>query len=193
MAESHDIVSDPFTVTFIRIKACQLCRRCDFSTSDFEDLQQGMRLYLLEKAHLFDPARGNLEAFVTKVLSTWVAMELRYRSRDKRRDSHKVLSLERTMVECEGDITMLGNVLLEEDAHRFTQTQPITELEHFELREALEHAMPHVEPQDKAMLIHVAEHGVASAAKAFGVSRRQVDNAMARIRGHFQKAGLGQD
>jgi hypothetical protein len=48
-----------------------------------------MRLYLLEKAHLFDPVRGNLEAFVTNAINTWVGMELRYRERDKRRESYK--------------------------------------------------------------------------------------------------------
>jgi excisionase family DNA binding protein len=33
------------------------------------ELRQGMRLYLLEKAHLFDPERGNLEAFVTHTIA----------------------------------------------------------------------------------------------------------------------------
>jgi len=191
MADSHDVVSDPFTVTLIRIKARQLCRRSDFSRSDYDDLQQDMRLYLLEKAHLFDPDRGNIEAFVTKALRTWVAMRLRYRKREKRRESYKAVSLERTPVEYEGGITSLGAVLLEEDGRRLTRTYPISEIEQFELREAIEHAMGSLEPGDRAMLTHVAEHGVANAARTFGVSRRQVSNAIARARAQFEKAGLG--
>jgi len=191
MAESHDVVSDPFTVTLIRIKARQLCRRSDFSRSDYDDLRQDMRLYLLEKGHLFDPARGNIEAFVTNALRTWVAMRLRYRNREKRRESYKVVSLERTRVECDGDTTTLGAVLLEEDGRRLTQAYPISAVERFELREAIEHAMQGLEPDDRALLIQVAEHGITSTAKSLGVSWRQVDNAMTRIRALFKKAGLG--
>lgn len=191
MAESHDIVSDPFTDTLISIKARQLCRRSDFSRSDYDDICQSMRLYLLEKARLFDPARGNLEAFVTKAINTWVGMELRHRERDKRRESFKAVSLERTPVECDGDITTLGAVLLEEDGRRRTQTYPLPSVEQLELSEAVEHAMQNVQPEDRAILIHAAEHGVASAARAFSRSRRQVLNAMARARVHFEKAGLG--
>ena len=193
MAESHNVVSDPFTVTLIRIKARQLCRRSDFSRSDYDDLRQDMRLYLLEKAHLFDPARGNIEAFVTNALQTWVAMRLRYRSREKRRESYKVVSLEGTRVECDGDITSLGAVLLEEDGRRLTQAHPISEAERFELREAIAHAMQGLEPDDRALLTQVAARGITSTAKSLGVSWRQVDNAMTRIRALFKKAGLGPD
>jgi len=193
MAESHNIVSDPFTVTFIRVKARQLCRRSDFSWSDYEDLQQDMRVYLLEKAHLFDPKRGNVEAFVTRILRTWVAMQLRYRSREKRRDSFKALSLERTRVECDGDITALGIILVEEDGRRLSRYYTLSETERFELREAVDHAMGNLDPRDREILTHVAEHGVASAARAFGVSRRQIDNAVARARAQFEKAGLRPD
>ena len=190
MASSHDVVSNPFTVTIIRAKARQLCRRSDFSRSDYDDLRQDMRLYLIKKARLFDPVRGNIEAFVTKALNTWVAMRLRYHNRDKRRESYKVVSLDRTFVECEGDITTLGKVLLEEDGRRLTQTCPISAVERFELSEAIEHAMQNLEPEDRALLIQVTEHGVTGAAKSLGVSYRQVANAMKRIRGIFKKMGV---
>ena len=188
---AQSIVSDPFTVTLIDIKAHQLCRRSDFSRSDYDDLRQDMRLHLLEKAHLFNPVRGNLEAFVTSALKTWAAMRLRHRGRQKRSESFKAVSLERTPVECDGDITTLGAVLLEEDGHRLTQTDPISPIEHFEMREAIEHAMQGLTPEDRALLANVTEHGITSTAKSLGVSWRQVHNAMARIRRHFEKAGLG--
>jgi len=191
MAESHEIVSDPFTVTLIDIKAHQLCRRSDFSQSDYDDLRQDMRLHLLEKAHLFDPARGNIEAFVTSALKTWAAMRLRYRKRQKRSEEYKAVSLEGTPVECDGDITTLGAVLLEGDGRRLTRTYPISPVEHFELREAIEHAMQGLSPEDRALLAEVTEHGITATAKSRGISWRQVNNAMVRIRRHFERAGLG--
>ena len=191
MAECHEIVSDPFTVNLINIKASQLCRRADFSRSDYDDLRQDMRLHLLEKAHLFDPARGNLEAFVTSALKTWAIMRVRYRKREKRSESYKAVSLERTPVECDGEVTTLGTVLLEEDGGRLTGSYPISAIEQFEMREDVQRVMQHLEPQDRALLAQVAEHGIRAVAKSRGTSWRQVHNEVVRIRRHFEKAGLG--
>ena len=190
MASSHTIVSDPFTVTFIRAKARQLCRRTDFSRSDDEELRQGMRLYLLEKAHLFDPARGNIEAFVTQMIKTWVAMQLRYRNCPKRGESFTAHSLERSPVEQEGQMTTLGNTLLEEDGRRLTQTYPRSDTELLELRDAMAHVMATLDPEDRALLTSVAEIGLKPTARKLGVSWRQVTNALNRIREECEKAGL---
>lgn len=193
MAERHEIVSAPFTVTLIKIKARQMCRRSDFSRSDCEDLQQDMRVHLLEKAHLFDPARGSLEAFVSRTLNNWAAMRMRYRSRQKRCEGLKAVSLERTPVECEGEITTLGAVLLEEDGRRLTATSSISHTEQIEQRDAVDFAMRGLTAEDRALLAQVAEQGITATAEAMGVSWRQVNNAMVRIREHFEKAGLGSD
>ena len=190
MAEGHSVVSDPFTVTFIRVKARQLCRRSDFSPSDCEDLQQGMRAYLLEKAHLFDPARGNMEAFVTEVVRTWVAIHLRYRGREKRRDARRAASLERTHVECDGDVRPLGETILEEEGHRRLQTEFRSDIEQFELREDIRHVLAGLSRDERDLLAHVAEHGMTRTARARGTSRRQIRKAMARIRDAFEQAGL---
>ena len=193
MLSRQEVVSDPFTITLIRIKARQLCRRSDFSRSDYDDLRQDMRLYLIKKAHLFDPVRGNIEAFVTKALNTWVAIQLRYRNSEKRRESYKTVSLERTAVECDGDITTLGKVLLEEDGRRMTQVYGISDAEHFELREAVDQAVQKLGPNDRALLIQVAQQGITRTAKSLGISWRQVNNAMNRIRAIFKKMGLGRN
>lgn len=191
MASSEFIVSAPFTVTFIHFKAAQLCRRSDFSRSDREDLEQSMRLYLLEKAHLFDPTRGNLEAFVTQALKTWVAMELRFRKRGKRSQSYRAVSLEGTPVNCDGDVTSLGEVLLEEDGNRRTQVDSISSLEQFEMRDAIDHAQSKLSPEDQDLLKSIVAHGITATAKARGISWRQVSNAMDRIRQEFESAGFG--
>lgn len=189
-APSQAIVGNPFTITLIRVKARQLCRRSDFSRSDYDELRQGMRLSLLEKAHLFDPARGNIEAFVTQMINTWVAMQLRYRNCPKRGDTYKTISLERTTVVHEGDDIRLGNLLLEKDGDRLTQTDTRSATEQFELREAITHAMAQLSAEDRAILVSVSEIGIKPTARKMGVSWRQVSNAMARIREQFEKAGI---
>lgn len=191
MTANPNVLSTPFTLCIIRYKAGQLCRRSDFSRSDFDELCQGMLLYLLEKAHLFDPERGNLEAFVTNALKTWVAMELRYRNRGKRSESFKAVSLEGTPVQCEGDVTCLGAVLLEADRNRRLQADPLSAIEQFEQREAIEHVMANLSADDRALVASVVESGVTATARMLGISWRQVANALGRIRRVFEKAGLG--
>lgn len=188
---AQKLISDPFVANLIRIRACKLCRRGDFSSSDFDDLRQGMRLHLIEKAHLFDQARGSLEAFVTRILSTWVAGQLRFRNRHKRRASYKAVSLERTAVEYEGHLCPLGSVLLEEDGHRLHGTDRMPELDLFELREGVRHVMASLDPEDQQLLTEVAEHGVAEVARTRQVSRHQITKTLARLRKAFEAAGFG--
>lgn len=190
MASSHDIAFHPFTANAIRIRARRLCRRSDVSRSDIVDIEQDLRCYLLEKSHLFDPDRATLEAFVTNVVNTWMQMRLRHQYRHKRKGAKKAISLQNTYVECDGEITSLGNVLTDADGRRITRTEPMPASEQFELREAIGHVMTTLDPDDRALLEHVVEHGATSAARQRNVSRRQILNALARLRRNFEKSGL---
>lgn len=198
MADRHDVLSDPFTSRLIRIKAAQLCRRTDFSASDYDDLQQSMVVYLLEKRHLFDPARGNVEAFVTNALDSWTKMELRFRGRLKRRGDYTCLSLEGTTVEFNGDADPLDSMLGEADLQRRTHAAGRSAIDDADLRDAVDHAMSGLAPDDQELLRHVAEHGVAATAREWTrrrgrcVSRRQVEKAIRRMRARFEDAGLGE-
>ena len=190
----RSILFDPFTTTFIRIKARQLCSRTDFSLTDDQDLRQEMRLYLIEKAHLFDPERGNMEAFVTQCINSWVGMQLRYRDRSKRSEEYKAVSLERTEVpNDDGELTMLGDLLLEEDGDRRNQTYSLSAIEDFELRDAMEFVLKNLKPRDRKLLKYVAEHGPSGAPQAVGLTRGQVNESLARIREIMEKSGLSNE
>ena len=193
MTVRHAVVTHPFTINFVQIKARQLCRRSDFSRSDDAELQQGMLLYLWKKAHLFDPARGNIEAFVTTALKSWVGMELRRRARLKRRCDYQAVSLERTTIECGGDMDTLQSVISQADLQRRTQQSGRSAIDMIDLREAIIHGMSRLSARERALLLHVAEHGVASAARKRRVQRRKIDEAIAQMRSRFEDAGLGMD
>ena len=187
------ILSDPFTEDFILSKSRQLCRRKDFSRSDCDDLQQSMRLHLMNKAHLFNSKRGNVEAFVTRILTIWAAMAIRRRKCPKHMEAVKALSLEETSVEQDGQNIGLGDSLSEEDGQRRLQTYPISSLEHVEIREAVEFVMGNLSPEERALLTSVAENGVRATAKAMGTSWFLVKKEVKRLRSHFEKAGLGKN
>lgn len=191
MATRHDVVNHPSTAELIKSKARQLCRRTDFSTSDLDECEQEMHIYVWRKSHLYDPARGRVEAFVTIALKSWVGMELRRRHRHKRWNGRPTLSIERTKIECEGVSTPLLEVLDASDGPRHTFRVLPTPLDLLVLQECVRHGLARLTPEQRDLLHHVAEHGVASAAREWSerlgrpFSRRQISNEMARIRLRF--------
>jgi len=186
-----ELLADRFTIDFIRIKARQLCRRSDVSRSDQDDMQQEMRLYLWKKAHLFDPGRGNIEAFVTTAINSWVGMHLRGLDRIKRRGEASAISLERTLIENDGDVTCLGSVITDADRGRRYEAASPDPVESHDLQEAVGHALAQLTGEDRSLLEYISEHGVSAAARTRKVSRRQIYNALERMRSRFEDAGLG--
>ena len=197
MAQGHPVVSDPFTAKLIRIKAAQLCRRSDFSMSDYDDLSQGMVAYLIEKSHLFDPDRGNVEAFVTTAINTFVRMELRFRSRDKRAGNIVAVSLEQTEISSPLGSRALREAATATDGQRRTGSVLADDFEAVDLEDALDHAMSRLNPDDRELIRHVAEHGWSSASREWTermgrpVCRRWIERRLAALRSTFEDAGLG--
>jgi len=193
MAESHPVVSHPYAATLIRIKARQLCRRTDFTRCEVEDLQQSMWAYLIEKAVLYDPARGNLEAFITTLVNTWVGMELRRRSREKRRQAHYNASLDTTMVKHEGDEVPLGATLGEADLLRRLGRQPESQTDRYVVREAILHAVKQLSAEQQELLADVLDSDITTAAERHGVSPSTVRRRLNKMREAFRDAGFNQD
>ena len=197
MADRHTVVSDPFTAKLIRIKAAQLCRRSDFSRSDYDDLRQGMVAYLIEKAHFFDPDRGNIESFVTTAINTFVRMELRFRSQEKRSGNLVAVSLEQTEVGGRDRATALRDAAGERDGCRRTATVTPDAFESVDLTDAVGHAMSRLRAEDRDLVEHVAQHGWSSASREWTrrmgrpICRRWIERRLASLRSAFEDAGLG--
>jgi hypothetical protein len=120
-------------------------------------------------------------------------MELRRRARLKRRCDYQAISLERTTIECDGDTDTLESTISEADLQRRTQQAGLSAIDMIDLREAIAHGMSRLSASERALLLHVAEHGVASAARKRRVQRRKIDDAIAQMRGRFEDSGLGDD
>lgn len=196
MESRHDVVDHPSTAELIKTKARQLCRRTDFSKSDLDECEQEMRIYVWEKSHLYDPVRGNIEAFVTIALRSWIGMELRRRHRHKRWNGRPDLSIDRSMIECDGVPTPLLEVLVVSDGRRHTFRSRPAPLDLLILEERVRHGLAQLTPEERDLLHHVAEHGVARTSREWTrrlcrpFSRRQVGNEMLRIRRKFEDPRL---
>jgi hypothetical protein len=193
MAERHDIVSNPYAQSLIRIKARQLCRRADFNRSDLEDLHQEMRTYLLKVAHHFDPERASMETFIAHAIESCVRMILRGRWRDKRRINRASVSLEGTEIAGEEESTSLWSVLRSEDQARRTGNTEHDLIEEIDRRDAFAHVFSQLSDKKRELVVQVMEHSKAGAARLRGTSRRQIDKELQAMRQMFIDAGLGNE
>ncbi|QKK08447.1 MAG: hypothetical protein HND58_09840 [Planctomycetota bacterium] len=189
----HAIFSHPITAELIRQKARKLARKPGFSRSDEEDLSQGMYLYLWERSRLFDPKRGTIEAFVITAVTSWEGMELRRRRAKKRRDGLHALSLESTMVACDGDLDTLASVLEERDGVRLTGRDPKSLLDELVIRDEYRRVIAQLTKREQKLLRDVIELGVAGTARKRRVSRRRIDRLVAQIRERFAADGESGD
>jgi len=195
--DPYELVTNPCTVELIRIKARKICGLRGFPHRDLEDLEQDMSLYLFGKAHLFDPARGRLEAFVTCALKSWVGMRRRYLKRDKRRLDLDAISLERTMIEADGDQVSLRSVVGGADADRRLGIDRAAEAERIDLADAIGVLWKRLDRHQRTVLLHLAQRGGPDVARILStrfrrrVALRHTKTVIEAIRDLARDSGLG--
>jgi len=199
MSNPQDLVTDPRITEIIKQKADRLCRRSGFSRSDHADIAQAMSQLLIQKLHLFDSARGRLEAFATRVLDSWVGMHLRYRARDKRSIDYSAISLEGTLIDCGGERRPLTDLIGGADLFRRLGVEPSTDGHSSELAEALNLLWERLTARERMVLCHVLRQGAEGAAKRISLRRKRpvtpewVIGVMTLIREKARKLGLGDE
>lgn len=194
MTSRTDIVSHPFAANLIRRKAQQLSRRPGFSRSDEDDLKQGMLLYLWTASRLFNPARGNIEAFIVTAVRSWMDMEVRRRRAEMRFTGVPDTSLDSTLVNCgEGEFSALADLIGTADANRRLGREARDILADLDLREAVARVTSRLTQRELQFMRDVIEGGVAGAARKRRTSRRQILAKLAAIRERFtQKRADGE-
>lgn len=178
--------------TIIRVKAKQLVRRPEFSKSDREDVEQELFLYLLARSSQFDSDRGSVNTFISRVVSTAVAMLVRERRRIKRNggDGVEVESLEKMAEQSDGTVAPLWATLTRADACRRNGSDPLSDAEEFELVEGVASAMDSLPPELQAICKLLLTQNKAEVKRKLNMSRRSFDAAINEIRDRFTEAGL---
>ena len=185
------IVCTDHAQSLIRIKARQLCRRHDFSASEQDDIQQELWLRLVARAHHFNPARGPLNTFIERVVSSGVCTILRQRRRQQRLPWFQALSLEDTMLEIDGTTTPIVQAISAEDLYRRLGTTATDAAKRYEDTVLLNDALRSMSRQLCSLCERLSNGSAHSAARSLNISRRQLRNAIDVIREHLERVGLG--
>ncbi len=180
----HAALTTDCITNLIKFKARHLLRRPEFHGVEMEEVQQELALHVAQRAHLFDPRRGHVVAFITVVVDTAAAIMCRSRGRLKRGAGVLPQSLEGSMLLNEGRKMPLMDLLLEDDLRRRYGGQASSDpRERVDLADGLAHLSP-VLRQIAQLLMN--DGGETSIARDLGMSRRQVRKAIDELRGHFR-------
>ncbi len=192
-APARDAVITAYAKSLIKLKAQQLVRRPGFSRTDQEDLEQQLTLYLLQKAHHFDPTRASVNTFSDRVIRSAVAMILRDRRRLKRAAGFAAQSLDLKIEGADGATVTLGQTLSQTDAGRRTGTASRdSALDHDTVTDVGD-VLKRVPPRLRDIAQRLKHKPPGAVARDLGISRRQIRKAMDELRQRFEDAGLGDD
>ncbi len=188
-ASARDAVLTAYAQSLIRFKARQLTRGLGFSRSDEDDMAQELTAQLLARADLFDPSRASASTFADRVVRSAIATLLRDRRRQKRAAGFTARSLEQTSVAQDHESVSLRDTLELADLARRTGASDDPE-GRAETIAAVVEAVLSLPPDLQDVCQLLMDGPAASVARQLGISRHELGSVIARIRKHFESAGL---
>jgi len=191
MQAPHEVCTE-YARTLIRVKSRQLIRRPGFCRSDLEDVEQDLFLHLFSQARHFDPDRGSLNTFIARVVNSAVAMLVRERGRIKRcpSDDVRVQSLGETVEQSDGPPAPLWMLVSIADLERRTGNTSLSEAERHELSEDVASVISSLPQELQDVCRSLMNRNRTETERELGMSRRNYDTAIQRIREHFAQSGL---
>jgi RNA polymerase sigma factor (sigma-70 family) len=186
---SENILST-YVTALIRVKARQLVRSGQFPRSDEEDLRQELTLRLLQRARRYDPTRAALNTFAERVVCSLVATLLREQRRQKSSIQRSTVSIE-FQCDCSDEgATPLRELLHDADQQRRTGAAVADPLGAAERAEAIHSVVADLPPELRAICQRLMRATATETARELGISRHQVQKAIATLRDRFTATGL---
>lgn len=171
---------ESYAVTKICYQARQLARTHAFHPSDIEDLEQELMLDLLRRLPAFDPSRASRNTFIARVVENRAASLIQAAMAEKRGAQIAHESLHAVSTE-EGDARLaLGNAVAAENGLWAAGDRGWDEA--IELRHDLACVVRRLPPCLAVLCIRLAEETVTEMARATGMSRPAVYDALAEVR-----------
>jgi len=153
------ILDDPDVQEQVDKMARRLQRRCRYSPSDIKDLEQDLRLFLIQNESNYDPSRGSVGGYVNVLLNSYLKMQIRA----------WMIRLWRGR---------LPPSQLSEGLDLDSRVDPGSVLDPVEQRDLLEACVDRLSPQEIRSVLLIVEAGQVRACEALEESRRQIRNLL---------------
>lgn len=179
-----------FAANLIRQKARQLVRRPEFTKSDGPDLQQEMRLRVIEAFPKFNSEVAHWNAFVTAVIERHVATILEYETAEKRFDEDGVESLNTLVADIDGNMVQRAQTIGQEHRDRLTCEKTPAATDISDLRLELERVSAELPPDLREVFEGLKTHTASELARKLGLPRQSLVNRARKLRAIFEEHGL---
>jgi len=167
----------------IRRKAAWLGARPGFTRFDREDIEQELAVRLWQGLKNFNPAKGNVEAFITTVLRHAGNSLLRSRC-SRRRGAHRV----HQPLDEQGRVD--HDYPVGEDPSLLPSSSAGLNEEAFELAHDVAVVLNRLSPELRNLADLLQRRSVTESAQHMGLSRSTVYARIRELRAHFTEAGL---
>ena len=187
---SHQFRLDRAEERFIRWMARQMVGQAGFVRDDVEDIEQDMRLAVLQRLPRFDPAKSRRYTFVSMVVRRCAATLLEHRRTGKRNYGDWVQSLNDSVFEEDGTEIEFHETIATDhrrpgphDRHNGDEFRDLV----LDVQRVVDSLPGYLRPWC-AML---GELDIREASRRFGIPRSKIQRIKAEIRAAFEAAGLG--
>jgi RNA polymerase sigma factor (sigma-70 family) len=179
-----------FAAKMIRQKAKQLVGHFGLMKSDREDIEQELKLALLERFDRFNPNTANWEAFTTMIVDHRIASLIDERWAEKREFCHNVVSLATQVPDTDGEQVELAQQIGGKHQERVTGVSLSDPIAEVELAHDLDVVCAKLPPDLRELVERLKYEPVAQIARDMGVSRRTLRDRVSKLRAHFEADDL---
>ena len=182
-----------FAARFIRHKCRQLVGQLGLTRSDRDDLEQDMRMALIERFEQFDSAVAHWNVFVTTIVEHAVVAILEHRGAEKRGHGLGIATLHTLVNDGEGGYTELAQCVLDDERSNMTGFVPRDPQEVFELSEDLSTVLDRLPPDLREMCERLKTMSITELAREMDVPRRTLRDRLESVRHALRGAGFGEN
>ncbi|MCE5322411.1 hypothetical protein LLG46_03730 [bacterium] len=181
---------DDYAITTIKLKVRQLIKKCGFDTSDRDDLEQEIALHLFEHLQEHNSERGTVKTFIACVVENKARTMIR---RNKRVESIATFefSLNEEIPEDDGGGVMQRMEAIDREDYLLAAgllSRPVLEM--LEMRLDIARVVESLPSALQDICERLKTQTVTQISAATGASRQQVYDAIHKLRGIFDEAGL---
>lgn len=180
-----------YAIQHIKHKVRQLIKRCRFNASDRDDLEQEIALHLFQHLREHDPERGTMKTFIVCVVQSKVRTMIRVRNKRSESITSSPFSLNEEIPEEDGGGVMQRMEAIDREDYLLGAgllSRPVLEM--LEMRLDIDRIVSNLPPSLRDICEGLKTQTVTQISAATGASRQQVYDAIHKLRGIFDEAGL---
>jgi len=187
---NDDFTGFDYAIYLISYKVGRLIGILGFTFEDGEDLEQELKLHLLQNWNQYDPSRGAIKTFINCVLDNRLRQIIERRKTQKSGFGKRTVSLDDTLEDSDrSGISRIDTIDREDYMIRIGRLKRPA-FEECELRIDIERALSQLSPELLRLCKRLQTQTVTEISEETGVPRHKLYPSIRKLRCVFEEAGL---